>query len=336
MKKKLFKFLIAASVITVFASVASLAASITIEENSEVINTETREVSINFTTSDIADTDQITALVYISDDSGPADTNIVYIDQNTKSEYGETFSFKMKGDIKDGTQCTLLMGGTGVEQAAEYDFIYGNIPTTVTINETTNGIVEFSTTDKSSVTVQKNTKVYLNIIPAIGYYIESVKENGTEKAGSIDVYRGGTYTYVASEDAVFTVTFSPITNVTDKITEDTGMTGMDALTLPEVFRGKVNNEATEDVAVAFGQIAPNTEKEIVSYGIYLTYENGTDVTTANPKIGPKFAHTSERSSDNQFGIIFEQLTQGSYFAQTYIEYTDGIVKGIKVPFTVAE
>jgi len=169
MKKKLFKFLIAASVITIFASFASLAASITIVENSEEINAETGEVSINFTTSeDMKDTDKITALVYTPDSTNPepVDTNVVYIDQNTKSSYNGTLSFKMKEDVESGTACTLRMGGTGVETAAVYDFTYEN--PTISVSKTAgkdNGIAELSAgvQNGDNLTVQQDTEVSLNV-----------------------------------------------------------------------------------------------------------------------------------------------------------------------------
>ncbi len=340
MNRKLLKFLIAVSVVMVFASFATLAASITIDSIDE-LNITTGEVEVSFTATDMASTDQITVLVYTPDETNPVpvDTNIVYIDQNSNGTYSGKLNFKMKAGVGVGTKCTLLMGGTGVAEAASYEFIYKEFEVTITVNKTGSGIAEISTDEATgliSAVVPGNKKVKLNITPAIGYYISSVQENGVEKAGSFDAYKGSTYTYTALEDATFEVFFDKIESVSADVTASTGMTGVDALTLPEVFKGKVNNESTEDVSVAFGQISPNSGKTIEGYGIYLTYSDGSDVTTAASGIGPKFP-AENKSSDNQFGIIFEQLKPGSYFAQTYIEYTDGsIVKGIKVPFTVAE
>ena len=342
MKKKFMKFLIAASLITVFASFATLAASITIEENSEVINTATGEVSINFTTSeDMEDTDQITALVCSSEASSePAEADVFYIDQNTKGTYNGTLTFEMKEEATPGETYTLRMSGTGVANADEYVFTYEDSMRKVTIGETTgNGIVEFSTTAENSVTVEKGTEVYLNVTPAIGYYISSIKKNGAEAAGSIDAYRGGTYKYEAFEDAEFTVTFEEITNVTDKITEDTGMTGMDALTLPEIFKGKNEMEDKEGnpknvtVAVVFGQV--ESERTPVEWGIYLTYQDGTQVTTQSTKVGPYFKADDKSTQDNQFGVMFSGLNVGEYYAQTYVKYSENDISlGIKVPFAI--
>ena len=200
----------------------------------------------------------------------------------------------------------------------------------LSINTPANGIATLSET-----TVAGGKSTDLTVIPAVGYYIESVMAGSSNITSSFDAYRGGTIEYTPTANTAITVTFAEIENVTEDVTTSTGMTGVDALTLPEVFRGKVNNEATEDVSIAFGQVAPNGGKEVAGYGIYLTNFDGSDVTTAAPSIGPKFA-AKTISADNQFGIIFEQIKAGSYFAQTYIEYKDGsIVLGIKVPFTVA-
>ena len=201
----------------------------------------------------------------------------------------------------------------------------------LSINTPANGVATLSET-----TVAGGQSADLTVIPAVGYYISSVMAGEANLASSFDAYRGGTIKYAPTADTAITVTFAEINNVTEDVTTSTGMTGVDALTLPEVFRGKVNNEDVKDVSVAFGQIAPNAGKTVAGYGIYLTKADGSDVTTAAPSIGPKFAAKSI-SPENQFGIIFEQIKPGSYNAQTYIEYTDGsIVLGIKVPFTVAE
>lgn len=200
----------------------------------------------------------------------------------------------------------------------------------LSINTPANGVATLSAT-----TVAGGQTADLTVIPAVGYYISSVMAGEANLASSFDAYRGGTIKYAPTADTAITVTFAEINNVTEDVTTSTGMTGVDALTLPEVFRGKVNNEDVKDVSVAFGQIAPATGREVVGYGIYLTYDDGRLVTTMAQGIGPKFP-AERKSSDNQFGIIFEQLKPGSYNAQTYIEYIDGIVYGIKVPFTVAE
>ncbi|MBR3576646.1 MAG: hypothetical protein IKL42_04495 [Clostridia bacterium] len=101
MKKKFMKFLIAASVITVFASFASLAASITIDSIDEV-NTTTGDVKVSFTATDMAAADQVTALVFTptAQNSGPVDTNIVYIDQNSNGTFSGKLNFKMKAGVK--------------------------------------------------------------------------------------------------------------------------------------------------------------------------------------------------------------------------------------------
>ena len=199
----------------------------------------------------------------------------------------------------------------------------------LSVNTPANGVAELGST-----TVAGGQSTTLTVIPAVGYYIDSVMAGATNIASSFDAYRGGSINYTPTANTDITVTFAAIENVTEDVTTATGMTGVDAHTLPEVFRGKADAEATEDVSVAFGQIAPNAGKTIKGYGIYLTNSDGSDVTTAAPSIGPKFA-AKTISDDNQFGIIFEQIKAGSYFAQTYIEYTDGsIVFGIKVPFTV--
>mgnify|MGYP003293776877 CR=1 FL=1 len=315
MKKKLFKFLIAASVITIFASFASLAASITIVENSEKINTETGEVSINFTPSeDMKDTDKITALVYKGGtNTEPVDTNVVYIDQNTKSSYNGTLSFKMKEDVESGTACTLRMGGTGVETAAVYDFTYEN--PTISVSKTAgkdNGIAELSAgvQNGDNLTVQQDTEVSLNVTPKIGYYISSVTKNGEAILASFDAYAGGTYTFTAKANTEFEVTFEEITDVTD------------ALTLPEVFKGEdtrpTSGSTPVTVAIAFGQIV--TAKTPVEWGIYLTYQNGIPVTTKSTKVGPYFKADSKSTQDNQFGVMFSGLKVGKYYAQTYVKY----------------
>lgn len=345
MKGKVIKFFVAASVVTVFASVASLAASINIVENSEVVNTVTREVSIDFTTSDIEDTDQITALVYKTGEtnSEPKETDVVYIDQNTKGTYNGTLTFEMKDDVGIGTACTLRMGGTGVTNADEYNFTFGELTRDVSVSKTENGIAELSTDTETGnkLTVKKDTVVKLNITPAIGYYISSIKKNGEQEAGSIDAYKGGIYTYTANADAEFTVTFAKITNVTDEITDKTGMTGVDALTLPEVFKGKHEmpalngNPKDVTVAVVFGQVVP--DKTPVEYGIYLTYQDsGEPVRTNNAQIGPYFK-AKGKSEDNQFGVLFSGLKVDKYYAQTYVKYGENDISlGIKVPFTVDE
>lgn len=345
MKKKLFKFLIAASVVMVLASVASLAASITIVENSEVINTDTGEVSINFTTSeDMEDTDQITALVCSSEASSePAEEDVFYIGQNTKGTYKGTLTFGMKKEATPGTTYTLRMSGTGVTTAAEYDFTYGELTREVSVSKTGSGIAELSTDTETGnkLTVEKGTEVKLNITPAIGYYISSLTENGAEKAGSLDAYKGDTYTYTANADAEFTVTFEKITTITDDITEETGMTGVDALTLPEIFKGTDERPAldgtTKDVTVAvvFGQVV-STEKTPVEYGIYLTYQDSGDpVTTQSTKIGPYFKADNKSTQDNQFGVLFSGLKVGTYYAQTYVKYSENDISlGIKVPFAI--
>ncbi len=348
MKKKLFKFLITASVVTVFASFASLAASIAIVEDSEEINIDTGEVSINFTTSeDMEDTDQITALVHSSEASSePAETDVFYIDQNTKGTYNGKLSIKMKEGATPGETYTLRMGGTGVTTPAEYEFEYENSMKTVSVKETENGIAELSTSTESGlseVTVEKNTKVKLNITPAIGYYISSIKKNDAEEPGSIDAYKGGTYTYTATADAEFTVTFAKITTVTDEIKKETGMTGTDALTLPAVFNGshtlkdKEGIDKPVNVAIAFGQIDA-AEKIPVEWGIYLTYQDTeTPVTTMNSKIGPYFKAVDKSETDNQFGVLFSGLKAANYYAQTYVKYSNGDEYfGIKVPFTIEQ
>lgn len=201
----------------------------------------------------------------------------------------------------------------------------------ISINTPANGITDISATQ-----VAGGQSVGVTAIPAVGYYISNVMAGTANITSSFDAYLGGTIQYTPTANTDITVTFAEIESVNSDVTASTGMTGVDARTLPEVFRGKADNEAADDVSVAFGQIAPNSGKTVKGYGIYLTYADGRDVTTAAPSIGPKFA-AKTISADNQFGIIFEQIKAGSYFAQTYIEYTDGsTVFGIKVPFTVAE
>ncbi|MBR2471195.1 MAG: hypothetical protein IKB55_00790 [Clostridia bacterium] len=235
-------------------------------------------------------------------------------------------------NLRAGTMMTLNLS-TSVSSTANPDIFSfdasGLDSYNLSINTPENGIAELFAT-----TVKGGEKVTLNVTPAIGYYIDSVMAGEANITSSVvDVYRGGEIEYAPTADTAFTVTFAEIV-VDNDVTTSTGMTGVDALTLPEVFKGKVNNEAVEDVSIAFGQVAPATGREMVGYGIYLTYaDDSSDVTTMKPGVGPKFAANS-KSADNQFGIIFEQLRPGSYNAQTYIEYTDGIVYGIKVPFTV--
>ena len=148
MKKKLFKFLIAASVVTVFASVASLAASITIDSVDEV-NTTTGDVKVSFTATDMASADQVTALVYTpnAQNSGPVDTNIVYIDQNSNGTYSGKLNFKMKAGVAEGTECTLLMGGTGVATAASTDFTYTTFSLGYNVSGTVSGVTVFEYSD---------------------------------------------------------------------------------------------------------------------------------------------------------------------------------------------
>lgn len=200
----------------------------------------------------------------------------------------------------------------------------------LSVNDPANGIAGIS-----APTVKGGEKVTVTATPAVGYYISSVMANEENITSSFNAYRGGKAEYIPSADTAFTVTFAKIESVSSEA-ESAGMTGVDAFTLPEVFRGKATDSATEYVSVAFGQIAPATGKTVAGYGIYLTYSDGRNVTTMAQGIGPKFP-AEKKSADNKFGIIFEQLRPDSYNAQTYIEYTDGtIVKGIKVPFTVAE
>ncbi|MBR2878091.1 MAG: hypothetical protein IKB92_03210, partial [Clostridia bacterium] len=141
MKKKFMKFLIAASVITVFASFASLAASITIDSIDEV-NTTTGDVKVSFTATDMAAADQVTALVFTptAQNSGPVDTNIVYIDQNSNGTFSGKLNFKMKAGVEAGTDCTLLMGGTGVATAASKDFEYTDYVSGYNVSGTVSGV----------------------------------------------------------------------------------------------------------------------------------------------------------------------------------------------------
>lgn len=201
----------------------------------------------------------------------------------------------------------------------------------LSINTPANGVATLADT-----VVAGGQSTTITVTPAVGYYISSVMAGEANITSSFDAYRGGSAQYTPTASTAITVTFAKIETVNSEITAATGMTGPDASTLPEVFRGKINDGDAENVSVAFGQIEPNVGKTIKGYGIYLTKSNGDDVTTMKPGVGPKFPAES-KSADNQFGIIFEQLKAGSYNAQTYIEYTDGsIVLGIKVPFTVAE
>ena len=251
----------------------------------------------------------------------------------TSENYDDYLEFLMRSPAST----TIKLGSTTVQpNDATYFSLYSFDPSgldsfNISVSPTTNGVATLSATK-----VAGGQSTDLTVIPAVGYYISSVMAGEANLASSFDAYRGGTIKYAPTADTAITVTFAEINNVTEDVTTSTGMTGVDALTLPEVFRGKVNNEDVKDVSVAFGQIAPNAGKTVAGYGIYLTKADGSDVTTAAPSIGPKFAAKSI-SPENQFGIIFEQIKPGSYNAQTYIEYTDGsIVLGIKVPFTVAE
>ena len=148
MKKKIMKFLIAASVVTVFASFASLAASITIDSVDEV-NTTTGDVKVSFTASDMAAADQVTALVFTptAENSGPVDTNIVYIDQNSNGTFSGKLNFKMKAGVAPGTDCTLLMGGTGVATAASKDFEYTDYISGYNVSGTVSGVTIIEYTD---------------------------------------------------------------------------------------------------------------------------------------------------------------------------------------------
>lgn len=141
MKRKLMKFLVAASVVTVFASFASLAASITIDSVDEV-NTTTGDVKVSFTATDMAAADQVTALVFTptAQNSGPVDTNIVYIDQNSNGTFSGKLNFKMKADVVPGTDCTLLMGGTGVATAASKEFKYTDYSSGYNVSGTVSGV----------------------------------------------------------------------------------------------------------------------------------------------------------------------------------------------------
>ncbi|MBR2471194.1 MAG: hypothetical protein IKB55_00785 [Clostridia bacterium] len=152
MKKKIMKFLIAASVVTVFASFASLAASITIDSVDEV-NTTTGDVKVNFTATDMAAADQVTALVFTptAENSGPVDTNIVYIDQNSNGTFSGKLNFKMKAGVAPGTDCTLLMGGTGVATAASKDFEYTDYISGYNVSGTVSGVTIEETSDEELV-----------------------------------------------------------------------------------------------------------------------------------------------------------------------------------------
>lgn len=302
-------------------------------EKSEKVNyTSTGYINVMYTTTnanvsiDIAAGDRISYATFTF--------TILDGEDVTSANYADIIKYSDAVKAKSKLECNLasLSITPKVDTTEIFSFDASGLDSyNLSINTPANGVATLSET-----TVAGGQSADLTVIPAVGYYISSVMAGETNITSSFDAYRGGTIEYTPTANTAITVAFAELENVTEDVTTSTGMTGVDALTLPEVFRGKVDNEAIEDVSIAFGQIAPNGGKEVAGYGIYLTNSDGSDVTTAAPSIGPKFAAKSI-SADNQFGIIFEQIKPGSYFAQTYIEYTDGsIVLGIKVPFTVAE
>lgn len=196
MKKKFMKFLIAASVITVFASFASLAASITIDSIDEV-NTTTGDVKVSFTATDMAAADQVTALVFTptAQNSGPVDTNIVYIDQNSNGTYSGKLNFKMKAGVAENTECTLLMGGTGVATAASKDFEYTDYVSGYNVSGTVSGVTvtEYSDPDLLEMMFGDKASTY-------GFTINLKSIDQSEILQVADVtYNGSVFTYTFPE-----------------------------------------------------------------------------------------------------------------------------------------
>lgn len=196
MKKKFMKFLIAASVITVFASFASLAASITIDSIDEV-NTTTGDVKVRFTATDMAAADQVTALVFTptAQNSGPVDTNIVYIDQNSNGTFSGKLNFKMKAGVEAGTDCTLLMGGTGVATAASKDFEYTDYVSGYNVSGTVSGVTvtEYSDSDLLEMMFGDKASTY-------GFTINLKSIDQSEILQVADVaYNGSVFTYTFPE-----------------------------------------------------------------------------------------------------------------------------------------
>lgn len=196
MKKKLLKFLIAASVVTVLASVASLAASITIDSVDE-INTTTGDVKVSFTATDMSATDQITALVYTptAQNSGPVDTNIVYIDQNSNGTFSGKLNFKMKAGVASGTNCTLLMGGTGVANAASKEFTYTNFSLGYNVSGTVSGVTVTEYSDAEILEMMLGEKA-----DTFGFTINLKSADQTEILQVANVtYNGTVFTYTFPE-----------------------------------------------------------------------------------------------------------------------------------------
>ncbi|MBR2973905.1 MAG: hypothetical protein IKC41_06845 [Clostridia bacterium] len=196
MKKKFMKFLIAASVITVFASFASLAASITIDSIDEV-NTTTGDVKVSFTATDMAAADQVTALVFTptAQNSGPVDTNIVYIDQNSNGTFSGKLNFKMKAGVEAGTDCTLLMGGTGVATAASKDFEYTDYVSGYNVSGTVSGVTVTEYTDPDLLEMMFGDKA-----STFGFTINLKSIDQSEILQVADVtYNGSVFTYTFPE-----------------------------------------------------------------------------------------------------------------------------------------
>lgn len=196
MKKKFMKFLIAASVITVFASFASLAASITIDSIDEV-NTTTGDVKVSFTATDMAAADQVTALVFTptAQNSGPVDTNIVYIDQNSNGTFSGKLNFKMKAGVEAGTDCTLLMGGTGVATAASKDFTYTTFSLGYNVSGTVSGVTVTEYTDADYLEMMFGDKA-----STFGFTINLKSIDQSEILQVADVtYNGSVFTYTFPE-----------------------------------------------------------------------------------------------------------------------------------------